>query len=176
MNTNYEPLLNVTKKSMESLLRILDKADVHVKEKGIAESELLAAKLYEDMMNFTKQVQVATDYARKDLALLSGKEPVKMEDTETTIAQLKDRVQKSLAIVNTFTVEDFANADTQEVRLFWFKGTHMKGKDFLNEFAISNFLFHVVTAYDILRNQGVNIGKADFIGEMTMHPDTSAQG
>jgi hypothetical protein len=171
----YELLIDVTKSNLQALLRVLDKAEAHIKEKGIEESLLLQAALYPDMLNFAKQIQIASDYGRKDLALLAGKEPVKMEDNETTITQLKDRVQKSLDIVNTFKGEDFASADTHPVKLFWFpEGMHVKGKDFLNQFAVSNFLFHVVTAYDILRAQGVNIGKADFIGEMAMASDTSA--
>jgi hypothetical protein len=174
MHTQYELLLDVTKQNLQALLRILDKADAHVKEKGIHESELLTAKLYDDMLDFTKQIQIASDYGRKDLALLAGKEPVAMDDTETTIAELKARVQKSLDVVATFVGTDFTNADTQEVRLRWFQDTHMLGKDFIGQFAVSNFLFHVVTAYDILRNKGVPIGKADFIGEMSMRPDTSA--
>jgi hypothetical protein len=174
MNAHYDLLLEVTKSNLLALLRILEKAEAHVKEKGIEESSLLQASLYPDMLNFTKQIQVASDYGRKDLALLAGKDPVKMEDNETTLAALKERVQKSLDVVNAFTSEDFAQADTQPVKLFWFpEGVHVKGKDFLNQFAVSNFLFHVVTAYDILRNQGVGIGKADFIGEMKFAPDAS---
>lgn len=173
----YGVLLEITKQNLQALLRILDKAESHIKEKGIDESALLQASLYPDMLNFTKQIQVSSDYGRKDLALLAGKEPVKMEDHETTIAGLKDRVQKSLDIVNTFRVEDFINADSQTVKLFWFpEGLHVKGVDFLNQFAISNFLFHVVTAYDILRKEGVNIGKADFIGDINFEADTSAIG
>ncbi len=149
------------------------KAEEYVKEKGIPETDLLSARLYPDMMDFTKQVQIATDYARKDLAYLAGKDPVRMEDNETTLSQLKERIQKSLEVVQTFTIEDFANADAQKVKLQWFGENHILGKDFVDEFAISNFLFHVVTAYDILRNQGVAIGKADFIGETSMRPDAS---
>lgn len=168
----YEVLLNITKTNLSALLRILDKAEAHVKEKGIEESVLLQAALYPDMMNFTKQIQMASDYGRKDLALLAGKEPVRMEDNETTIVELKDRVQKSLAIVDEFTVEDFEGADTRPIKLMWFpEGMHIEGKDFLTQFAISNFLFHVVTAYDILRKEGVAIGKTDFIGELALKPD-----
>lgn len=169
----YELLLNVTKQNLEALLRILDKAEAYVKEKGMDEKAILEAKLYPDMLNFTQQIQIASDYGRKDLAYLSGKEPVKMEDKEITLSELKERVRKSLDVVNTFKDGDFSGADDQEVRLFWFKGTHMLGKDFLGQFAISNFLFHVVTAYDILRAQGVPLGKADFIGEIHMRPDAS---
>lgn len=173
MNKDYELLLTVTKKSLVALDRILDKAAAHVAEKGIEESVLLTASLYPDMLNFTKQIQVSTDYARKNLARLAGKDPVPMEDTETTITQLKERVAKTREVVDSFVVSDFADADTREIRLPWFQGTYMLGKDFVNEFAITNFQFHVVTAYDILRAQGGNIGKADFIGEMSMHPDPS---
>lgn len=169
MNTKYELLLAITKQSLESLLRILKKAEDHIKEKGVLESDILNARLYPDMMNFTKQIQISSDYARKDLAQLSGKEPIAMEDNETTISELKDRVEKSLEIVKTFSVNDFQNADNAKVSFAWMNGSYFTGEDFLNQFAITNMLFHVVTAYDILRAQGVNIGKADFIGEIKMH-------
>lgn len=169
MDTKYELLLAITKQSLLSLLRILTKAEEHVKEKRIEESVLLKARLYPDMMDFTKQIQISSDYARKDLAQLSGKEPVKMEDNETTISELKSRVEKSLEIVNSFSVEDFKNADNVKISFAWMNGSYFTGKDFLNNFAITNMLFHVVTAYDILRSIGVNIGKADFIGEIKMH-------
>jgi hypothetical protein len=175
MNNKYELLLAITKQSMESLLRTLNKAEAHVKEKGIPETELLTAKLYDDMFDFTKQVQIATDYGRKDLASLAGKEPVKMEDTETTIAQLKERVQKSLDIINTFSISDFDKADEAKITFAWMKDSYFEGKELLEKFAITNLLFHVVTAYDILRSKGVNIGKSDFIGEIKTHPFTSTQ-
>lgn len=174
MNTHYELLLQVSIKSLESLRRVLDKAEGYAKEKGIAESDLLSARLVPDMMDFTKQVQVATDNARKNLARLSGKEPVAMEDNETTFAQLKERVAKSLDVVRTFSAGDFVDADTREVRLPWFQGTHILGKDFINEFAIANLLFHTVTAYDIMRSQGVQIGKSDYIGNLSIKPDAPA--
>ncbi len=173
MNKDYELLLAITKKSLVALDRILDKAAAHVAEKGIEESVILSASLAPDMMDFTRQIQISSDYARKNLARLSGKDPISMEDTETTIAQLKERVVKTLDVVNSFTSSDFTEADTREIRLPWFQGTYMLGKDFLYEFAITNFQFHVVTAYDILRAQGGAIGKADFIGEMSMYPITS---
>lgn len=170
----YGVLLDVTKMNLQALLRILDKAEQHVKEKGIEESVLLSAQLYPDMLNFTKQIQISSDYGRKNLALLAGKEPVKMEDNETSIAELKERIQKTLDIVATFSAEDFAGADERAIKQFWFpEGMHVKGRDFLPQFALSNFLFHVVTAYDILRAQGVNIGKADFIGDINMVADAS---
>jgi hypothetical protein len=174
MNTNYELLRILSERSLNSLLRILDKAEAHVKEREVAETDLLNARLAPDMMNFTQQVQVATDNARKNLARLAGKEPVAMEDTETTIGELKERVAKSLEVIRTFSANDFSEADTREIRLPWFQGTYMLGKDFVNEFAVPNLFFHVVTAYDILRAQGVLIGKSDYIGEMSMKLDVVA--
>lgn len=172
MNTHYELLIRVSIKSLESLLTILEKAEACVKEKDSVESELISARLAPDMMDFTKQIQVATDNARKNLARLAGKEPIAMEDNETTITELKERVSKSLEIVKTFSAEDFMEADTREIRLPWFQGTYVLGKDFVNEFAVTNLLFHVVTAYDILRSQGVQVGKADYIRRMSMKPDS----
>lgn len=173
MNNKYELLLTTTKRTLMTLSRILDAAEVYAKEKGIPESELLSAKLYPDMFDFTKQIQIATDNGRKNLARLSGKEPVAMTDTETTIADLKERISKSLAVVESFTVSDFVDADTRAITLPWFQGTHMLGKDFVDEFASANLFFHTVTAYDILRAKGVPVTKSLFIGDMSMHPTTS---
>jgi hypothetical protein len=170
----YTLLLNTINRSLEALLRILDKAEAHVKEKGIEESVLLNAALFPDMFNFTKQVQVATDDARRNLCLLAGKEHVRMEDTETTIVELKDRVKRTQDVVKSISLDDLKDADTRKISLYWMGEMYVEGKDFVNELAIANLLFHVVTAYDILRAQGVDIGKTDFIGNVSMKPKAQA--
>jgi hypothetical protein len=166
----YELLLETIVNSLNTLTHLLDKAEAHVKEKGIDESVLLTAKLAPDMFDFTKQIQVATDDARRNLRLLAGMEHVAMEDTEKTIAELKVRIQKSLDIVKELKPEDFKDADTRQISLYWMGENYVIGKDFAMELAIPNFMFHVVTAYAILRAQGVNIGKQDFITKLSMHP------
>jgi uncharacterized protein len=160
MNTQkYELLLD-----LKTLTHLLDKAESHVQEKGIPESALLTSQLAPDMFTFTRQIQIASDGARQNLFLLAGKEHVKIDDTETTIVALRERVKKTEAIINELTATDFANADERHITLeYWPEGTYMDGKDFLVQQAIPNFMFHMTTAYAILRNQGVVIGKKDFI-------------
>ncbi len=166
----YELLLNVTKNSLKTLEHLLDKAEAHCKENGIEESTLLTAGLAPDMFNFTKQIQIASDDARRNLRLLAGKEHVRMEDTETTIAELRTRIGKTREIVDELTPGDFAEADTRKITLYWMGENYVEGNDFVQQLGIPNFMFHVAMAYAILRKEGVSIGKSDFITTLTMKP------
>ncbi len=171
--TQYEALYATAKNSLKTLTHLLEKAEAHAKETGIQESVLLTSALAPDMFNFTKQIQVATDDARRNLCLLAGKEHVKMEDNETTIAELKVRVSKTLEVINGIDTASFKDADERHVSLYWMGGAYVLGKDFVSELAIPNMMFHVVTAYGILRNKGVTLGKQDFINTLSMHkPET----
>lgn len=164
----YDLLLAISKQALYTSLVLLDKAEQHVASGAKTEAELLNASIYPDMYPFVKQIQIITDGARGSLARLSGKERVSMEDTETTIAQLRDRVNKTIEIVNTFTSEDFANADDAKIQLPWMGDNYVKGSNFVDEFAITNMLFHLVTAYNILRMNGVVLGKMDYINKLSM--------
>lgn len=166
----YALLLDITKNSLETLTHLLDKAEAHVQEKGVAESALLTAVLAPDMFNFTRQIQIASDDARRNLRLLAGKEHIKMDDTETTIAELRERIAKTLAIVEELTPADFADADSRQITLYWMGENYVEGKDFVAQLAIPNYMFHVGMAYAILRKEGVQIGKQDFITTLAMHP------
>ncbi len=165
---NYTLLQNVIKNTLVTLLHLIGKADAHVKSGAITEEALLTASIAPDMFNFTKQVQVATDDARRNLFLLAGKEHVKMDDTEKTLEELKARVQKTLDLVSSLTEADFEGADDRHISLFWMGGKYVLGKDFIDEFAFNNFFFHAVTAYNVLRKEGVVIGKMDFITKFSM--------
>ena len=164
----YTTLLEVIKNSLNTLSHLLDKASEHVKEKGIGEEVVLHASIAPDMFNFSRQIQIATDDARRNLYLLAGKEHIKMEDNEKSIEELKARVTKNLELISALTEKDFEGADERKITLFWMKDKHVLGKDFVNEFAFSNFFFHIVTAYNILRKEGVTIGKMDFITKFSM--------
>ena len=101
-------------------------------------------------------------------------EAPKFEDTEVTIADLKVRLDKTIAYLESFTPEQFAEADTAEARFPYFPGMKMVGKGYVFTYGIPNFMFHVVTAYAILRNAGFDIGKADFMaGQIEFHPDNA---
>lgn len=166
---NYTLLQNVIKNTLTTLLHLIDKAEAHVKSGVTTEEALLSASIAPDMFNFTKQVQITTDDARRNLFLLAGKEHVKMDDTEKSLEELRVRVQKTLDLITSLSEADFEGADDRHISLFWMGGKYVLGKDFIQEFAFNNFFFHAVTVYDILRKEGVQIGKMDFITKFSMH-------
>jgi hypothetical protein len=131
--------------------------------------KLLNARLAPDQFTFTKQVQVAADNAKMMPGRLAGKEWPSHPDTETTFAQLKARIASVIEYLRTFKREDFAGADARTIKLPWMsEGTHLTAHDYLVQFALPNFYFHVVTAYAILRAQGLPMGKTVFIGPINI--------
>ncbi|HUD89328.1 MAG TPA: DUF1993 domain-containing protein [Xanthobacteraceae bacterium] len=156
--------------NLNALSGVLDKAAAFAAAKKIDATELLHSRLSPDMFDLTRQVQVATDGARRGSARLAGTEAPKVEDNETTIAQLKDRIAKTVAYLKTL---DRAKIDASAEREITFplgpdKKGHMKGDDYLNHFMLPNFYFHCTAAYAILRHLGVDIGKRDFLGEIPL--------
>lgn len=156
--------------TLNALAGALDKAQTFVAAKKTDAATLLHAKLAPDMFDFTRQVQVATDQARRGAARLAGTEAPKIEDNETSIAQLKERVVKTVAYIKTLDKRAIdASADKEIVfPLGPEKKGHMKGDDYLNHFVLPNFYFHCTAAYAILRHLGVEIGKRDFLGNIPL--------
>lgn len=169
----YELLLDVVKNGLKTADHLLAKAEEYVKMQSIPEENLLSARLAPDMFPFSRQIQIVSDNARQYTRFLAGKEHIPMEDTETTIAALRERIKKSADIVGELTLADFEGADERHISLKWMGENYVEGKDFLIDQAIPNFIFHVTTAYAILRNQGVSIGKTDFITTLHMKPKNS---
>ena len=169
MNEKYELLITLVGRTLNTASHLLDKAEAFVKERGIHEHELLQAALAPDMFNFTRQIQIVSDNAKGYLAKLAGKDPVSMPDTESTIAELKTRIQKTKEIVQGFSGTDFNTADQARIAYSWLGGKHFLGKEFVEDFAIPNMFFHLSVAYAILRNQGVQVGKMDYIGEVKLY-------
>ncbi|MFZ2255378.1 MAG: DUF1993 domain-containing protein [Patescibacteria group bacterium] len=133
---------------------------------------MLDARLAPDMLPFSRQIQIATDNAKGMASRLTRQEAPRYEDTETTLDELKARLQKTIDYLGTFTEADFAEADTAEARFPYFPGLKLVGAGYVITYGIPNFMFHVVTAYDIVRNLGFQIGKADFMGgQIEFHPD-----
>lgn len=166
MNTQYTYIQSVILNSLKSLIGILEKGKAYAAEKGISESELINAKLADDMFPFAKQVQIASDNAKGGMAKLAGLVAPVMEDNEASFDELIARLQKTIDYVNTFTAESFVNAETAQITFPWMPGKYMSSSDYIHTFLINNFFFHVVTAYDILRHKGVQLGKTDYIGGM----------
>jgi len=155
--------------ALNALSAILDKAEAYAKAKSIDPAVLLNARLFPDMFALTRQVQSACDQAKNGSARLAGIDPPRFENSETTIAELKARIGKTIAFVKTLDGRKIDESADHEITfpLGPNKG-HMKGADYLNHFAMPNFYFHLTTAYDILRHCGVEIGKRDFIGVIPM--------
>jgi hypothetical protein len=152
---------------LSNLEAILDKAASHAQAKKIDESVLASARLYPDMLPLSKQVQIASDFARGTCARLAGSEPPSFEDNETTLAALKTRTSRTLEYVRTFKPEQIDGSETREVvRPIRGEPKKFTGQNYLIQYALPNFYFHVTTAYNILRHNGIEIGKADFIGAL----------
>ncbi len=149
---------------LKNLSAMLGKAEAHAKAKGFDASVLLNDRLAPDMFTLTRQVQIATDHAKGAMARLAGHAPEAIEDTETTIAQLQARIAKVIGIVEAYKPEQLVGADTREVTIK-IPGSELKfdGSAYLNTWALPNFYFHLTMAYAILRHNGVDLGKKDFL-------------
>ncbi|RYI34303.1 MAG: DUF1993 domain-containing protein [Acetobacteraceae bacterium] len=148
---------------LDALSTILTKAEAHCEAKKIKPEVILAARLFPDMFPFARQVQLACDFAARGTARLAGADPKSFPDTETTFAELKDRIAAARGYIAGFDADQLS-AD-REVH-FKAGGNDMmlKGDDFLSFYSLPQFFFHVTTAYDILRHSGVELGKRDYMG------------
>ena len=151
---------------LRNLSAILDKADAHCAAKKIDPASLTTYRLYPDMFPFTRQVQIACDTAKGAVARLAGVDIPKYEDTEQTFAELKARIAKTIDFVESVPAGKIEGSEEKEVVLQMRSGERrFKGMQYLLGHAYPNFYFHVTTAYNILRHNGVEVGKADFIGK-----------
>jgi len=150
---------------LHSLDAILTKAEAHAVAKKIDPAVLLAARLFPDMFAFTRQVQIACDHAKGAVARLAGLELPKFEDNEQSFADLHARIAKTIAFVESVSAAQLNGSEEREVTLtVGGKEMTLKGLAYLLGFAQPNFYFHLVTAYNILRHNGVEIGKRDYLG------------
>lgn len=144
---------------------ILDKTQTHIDAKKLSDASLTAFRLFPDMLPMATQVQIACDTAKGVVARLAGVDIPAFEDNEKTIAELKARVAKTIAFIQTITPEQIdGTEDKAIVTKRGEKETHYKGMQFLLGHAIPNFYFHITTTYAMLRHNGVEIGKRDFLG------------
>lgn len=157
----HEASAPVLVRALTNLSAMIDKALAA----GVSEAALLEARLAPDMHPFPRQIQMASDSAKGAIARLTGTEVPAMPDTETTVAELKERIAKTIAYVTSLDAAAFAGSEDREVVLT-FPGNSMTftGAQFLTGFALPNFYFHVAMAYALLRANGAPIGKMDFLG------------
>ena len=150
--------------TLGNLSAILEKAAANAAQRKFDAGVLLAARLAPDMLPLTRQVQIAADIAKNTVARLAGQEPPRFEDTETTIEQLRARLARTIDFLKSVPASALEGAETREIKVTAGERTlEFRGLDFLQRWALPNVFFHVVTAYDILRHNGVELGKRDFL-------------
>ena len=150
---------------LTNLCAILDKAQAHVEARKIDPTALTAYRLFPDMLPMTRQVQIACDSAKGAVARLAGVDIPKHEDTEQTFAELKARIAKTIEFVQSIKPAQLDGTEDKDITLtVGGKDTTFKGMQFLLGRALPNFYFHATTTYNILRHNGVEIGKRDYLG------------
>ncbi len=158
---------------MSKMLTNLDgwlvKATAHAEAVGFDAETFVQARLHLGQHPLVNQVQLACDTAKGAGARLSGAEIPSHPDTETTMAQLRDRIRKTVGYLETVTPESLEQGATQEITISFLPGKAAKGADYVVDMALPNFYFHVTTAYAILRHHGVDVGKRDFIGSVRLY-------
>jgi hypothetical protein len=169
MKDNYILFYNLANRGYNTLVHLLTKAEEYAVENGISEEEMLAFKLAPDMFDFKRQVQIFVDGTVGGVYRLAGLEKPKMADEETTFAELKARVETGRSYLTQVDPTKVEGIEDRKISLPWMpEGTYFEGKTFLQDFLFLNNMFHLATAYDILRMKGVKIGKPDFIGNIEM--------
>jgi len=152
---------------LTALSGILDKAEAHAAARKIDPAVLLGARLFPDMFPLSRQVQLASDFAKGATARLAGIEVPSYEDSERTVAELKARIAKTIAFVKTVKPEQIDGSETRDIEIkIAGKPVTLKGQAYLTGFALPNFYFHLTTAYAILRHNGLDLGKRDFVGQV----------
>ena len=156
---------DVFRKALTQLLYIMEKGVANAKARNFDANVLVNARLAPDMFPLVKQIQLTSDFAKNSMARLAGVDPPKIEDSETTMDDLIARVKKTLEYIGTVSAAALEGSETRDIKIPLRDLTlEMKGLPFLQNWAIPNFFFHYVTAYNLLRHNGVDIGKRDFLG------------
>lgn len=171
----YTVTIPVMTKALRSLDTMLDKVAAYASAKATErrpaayfEDALLHSRLIADQFPFVQQVQVACDNAKGAAARISGVEMPKYEDNEKTVAELKARVEKTLAFLATIAPEQVVGREETKITLPYWNDKYLTAFEYVTEYALPNFFFHLTTAYSILRKNGVDIGKNDYIGTLPL--------
>jgi uncharacterized protein len=153
--------------TLKNLDAILGKAVSHAEARKFDVNNFCTVRLFPDMLPFTAQIRIATDMAKAAAASLSGKEAPKFEDTETTIEQLRARIGRCVAYLDGFSASDFEKVTAKTViKVAFPAGKALNANEYLFGRQIPNFFFHAATAYNLLRQGGVEVGKGDFLGSL----------
>ena len=153
-------------KMLHNLDLILDKGAQLATDKKFEVDVLLNSRLTPNQFNLIKQVQIACDTAKLCAARLSGKEAPSHNDSEKTLPELKTRIAETISFLKTITPADFKGAETKHISQPRWEGKYLTGEEYVIHHAVPNIYFHVTTAYSILRHNGVEVGKKDYLGEL----------
>ncbi len=153
-------------KMLGNLSAFMDKAALYAETRKFDMDVLLNARLAPDQFNFIRQVQIACDTAKLGASRLTGKEAPPHADTEKTLPELKARIESTIAYLKTFSPKDYMETAGRKVSQPRWEGKWLSGEEFATQHVIPNFYFHLTTAYAILRHNGVDVGKKDYLGAM----------
>jgi uncharacterized protein len=153
-------------KTLGNLNHFIVKAEAFAQTKKIEMDVLLNSRLAPDQLNFIRQIHIACDTAKLGVSRLTGKEAPSHADTEKTVAEVKERINSTIAYLNSFTAKDFEGSDVKHITTPRWEGQYLTGFEYVQHHIIPNFYFHITTAYSILRHNGVDLGKKDFLGAL----------
>jgi hypothetical protein len=161
----YQASVPPLTRMLNQLAAILTKAEAYATQRKIEPAVLLNARLFPDMLPLTRQVQLTADFAKGGAARLAGVEVPKFPDEETSIAELQQRIRKTIDFVSSLRADQIDGSEGREITLpIGDQTLTFKGQEYLLYFVLPNFYFHATTAYDILRHGGVDLGKRDYLG------------
>ena len=161
----FDQTVSAMSRMLLNLDAIVSKAEKYAEEKKIAPEALIQARLYPDMLPFVSQIRIATDTAKGAASRLTGSEMPKWADDEVTFEEIHGRIRKALNYLSGFNPEQFEDSETRNIELKLPNRTlQFTGRDYILGFVLPNFYFHATTAYNILRHNGLEIGKLDFMG------------
>ena len=163
----YQASVPVFARMLTNLKGVVQKAAAHAQARKIDETVLVNARLYPDMLPLVKQIQIASDFARGTAARLAGAEPPSYEDNEKTLSELVARIDRTIEFLRTTKAAEIDGSEGREiVRPVRGEPHKFSGMNYLLQYALPNFFFHATTAYAILRHNGIELGKSDYIGKL----------
>jgi hypothetical protein len=162
----HDDAIRLFAKTLKNVEQWMDKATAFAKARSFDVDVLASARLAPDAFSFARQIQAGCDQAKYAAAYLGGKEAPSHPDTEQTFAELRERIRKCVAFLDTVQAKDLAGAGDRKVAPPWLGGKWLRGDDYLMHVAVPNFFFHATMAYAILRHNGVELGKMDYVGSL----------
>ncbi len=170
-NAIYEFSVPVFERHLEILAKLLEIAETHAKDRKIEPATLIFARLFPDMFTLAGQIRAACDTAKRSTARLIGLGAPQSQDTDKSFADLQERIRDALGYLKSFSPKSFAESEGRKIEFPFGSGTvAITAQQYLARFSLPNFYFHVATAYDILRQNGVAVGKRDFLGPLAEAP------